>query len=118
MHHYHSDGETLGAIIAGSVVLLFLYAVVKAFNWIFSPSKAEEPQPDIVGEALRVVSTPMQLPGGRFGFYETTLKECPAPITQGELIVHDRTNPQHVANCLECRDGRKFRGSGVSWRSN
>lgn len=112
--HQWSNGELVLGAIACAVVWLFLYAILRAFE----RKKPEEMQADIVAESLRVVSTPMQLPGGRWGMYKTELVECAAPMKQGELVVHDKSNPSHVANCAECREGRKFRGSGVSFRSN
>lgn len=101
MHNAHqwSTGELLLGGISALVVWLFLYAIIKAFEG----KKPEEIPPDMVAESLRVVGTPMPLPGGRWGFYETTLKECAAPLPANHGEPHIPQDPQHRATCQRCQ---------------
>ena len=99
------------------LVLLWIFGrFIALVRMMFGPRIPEE-MPDQLADALRVVSSPMPLPGGRWGMYETKLVECPAPMQQSELIVHNRADKAHLAVCSECREGIKMRYSGVSHRS-
>lgn len=113
--------ENLMVLVFGTGICLVLLWIFGRFialvRMMFGPRIPEE-MPDQISEALRVVSAPMPLPGGRWGMYETKLVECPAPMQATELIVHNKQDPRHVAQCPECRDGRKMNYSGVSYRSN
>jgi hypothetical protein len=114
MHsHQWSQGELILGAIAGAIIWAFLFAILRAFE----RKKPEQIEPDILAESLRVVSTPVELPGGRWGKYETRLVECEPPMAPNSLDVHDTTDPRHDARtCKHCRTLKGY--SGVSFRSN
>src|SRR6185437_1054157 len=98
-HGYHSTGEIVLGVIGAGILWWFMFAVIRAFEG----KKPEEIQPDLVAESLRVVSTPMQLPGGRWGVYKTELVECAAPMAPNDTEPHFPTDKNHRAVCKRCQ---------------
>ena len=116
----HGGTEAVATLIAGALVCWFLWwisrGILLAIASLFS---RQQPDPiDEDTEAMKIVSRPVQMPGGQWMAREFVWRPCDAPIEPNSLIVHDRTDPKHRAVCAECREGQKFRGSGVSYRSN
>lgn len=117
MGDYHSTGEIILGGIAALILGTFIYAVLQVIDRIFRGKPQQEMQPDLIAESLRVVSTPMQLPGGRWGHYETKLVECAPPMASNNLEVHDVRDPAHnPKTCKTCLQRPNY--SGVSYRAS
>lgn len=113
-------------LVFGAVVLL-LWICAAIVSWILGKLRAFfsssalppiEPLPDDWAMVNAVIANPVQRPDGTWEKAELTWKTTDAPIHRGELVVHNRQDPEHVAECSLCRNGPKLSHSGISWRNN
>lgn len=100
----------------GAVIWWFLRALFGMFSR--APEQPEIDEDEELRQAMAVVTRPRLVVGGQYMHWRVTPEPCDPPALGNELVVHDRQDPKHRAQCRECSDGLKFRGSGVSYRSN
>jgi len=118
--------RTLLRLFMLCLTVALLFGVGHVFAWFFraifggSPRAPIEPEPvdedAEVEHAIEVLQRPRRVAGGQYMHWKVEAKPCEAPVGASELVVHDRTDASHVATCAECREGRKPRHSGVSYR--
>lgn len=112
----HSDAAIWLAIIASLIITALLFSILRWLDEKIRGKPHQEIPPDVVAESLKVVGTPMQLPGGRWGHYETKLVECAPPVGPSDNI-HVPMDAKHRASCKRCQDEYK-RGARMPHATN
>lgn len=120
-----SSGHNIDQLLALGGMVLIGWLLLALFGgicrWIASLFARPYPTPpdsdDEDAAAMKVVTRPVQMPGGQWMQREFVWRPCDAPLQPNNIDVHDTTDPKHdPKTCRHCNQKPGY--SGVSYRSN
>lgn len=104
----------LGLMFAvGWLVRLFVEAARE--RMLPAPQPPEPIDPWTI--VTQTIQHPRQMPDGTWQRAELVWKPCDAPLVRGQFEIHIPTDPEHRAQCEECRTGTRANYSGASFRA-
>lgn len=116
MHGSHTDTAVWLAIGGALILSWFAFAILRWLDAKMFAKPQPQIEPDLIAESLRIVETPIALPGGRWGRYETKLVECAPPVGPSDNI-HVPMDAKHRASCKRCQQEYE-RGARVPHAAN